>query len=817
MRPFLSLLFAVLALFYLPFVLGQKSFYGLDISILQEPGLQYIGDSLRHYRFPLWNQYICCGMPELSVRYCSPTNIFELPLSLLPFNTGYALAVILDQFIAGAGAYLFVSTLGWGGIAAIFAGTTYALSSLMFSLQQIRPMLTAAAWLPLAAWALLKLSKQQTLTGRVWWCILSAIFVFILITSGALDVAFLELVLLLVWFITDLAGPSEGRVSRLQLFGFRALALVTGALLSGPYLLPVLEAVMHSPRAAGLPLHDVLRWSANWYDILGILLPQPLGDRTLITNPFALLNYGSMPGQYISSLFLGPVVLTLALWGFTDRGWRIRWLVLCTAVLSGLLALGEHLSFAPYLVQFLHLSLVRFPIKLSLFTVLSIILAASRGLKLARRQLPAWPLILSALVWMLITLACSVILGCGALLGGGSAYSLAEDAGVRIASCALLMSSLALLVCLGALSVRRRKIKPAVLSSSCIAITASLLLWQSLNLRHEAPADFYQTPSWMADQLGQLATARGWQSPHRAVNMTMPINAPMEFLNRGGDANCNFYQFGRQMLLPISNFDAKVAALGGGAHEDIDIDIPERTRIFRVARWCYEQGNDRPLANYCQLTGSQAVTQYARESGEATQIAKANRYLDGKYFKLETENSFLNARIYSVKNALPRAYFCPEVKWGKPHSALVKFIDRPDVSGFDPHKLTILEHNSAQEVGPRLRGSPAQAAASSIQWLVDEPERIVLRVENQFDNFLVLADTYYPGWQAYVDSRDTEIFQADSFLRAVFVPAGDHFIEFNYRPPALALGLGMSALAIAIILGLLALDCFARSSRRNLV
>jgi uncharacterized membrane protein YfhO len=51
-----------------------------------------------------------------------------------------------------------------------------------------------------------------------------------------------------------------------------------------------------------------------------------------------------------------------------------------------------------------------------------------------------------------------------------------------------------------------------------------------------------------------------------------------------------------------------------------------------------------------------------------------------------------------------------------------------------------------------------------------------------------LADTYYPGWTAAVDSQPVRLFRANYAFRAVQVPAGPHTVVFDYRPLSFAVG-----------------------------
>ena len=58
--------------------------------------------------------------------------------------------------------------------------------------------------------------------------------------------------------------------------------------------------------------------------------------------------------------------------------------------------------------------------------------------------------------------------------------------------------------------------------------------------------------------------------------------------------------------------------------------------------------------------------------------------------------------------------------------------------------------------------------------------------------YLLLLDTYYPGWKAYVDGERVSIHRADYNFRAVTLPAGRSHVSFEYRPASFALGLCLS-------------------------
>jgi uncharacterized membrane protein YfhO len=77
------------------------------------------------------------------------------------------------------------------------------------------------------------------------------------------------------------------------------------------------------------------------------------------------------------------------------------------------------------------------------------------------------------------------------------------------------------------------------------------------------------------------------------------------------------------------------------------------------------------------------------------------------------------------------------------------------------------------------------------------------------DGMLVLSDTYYPGWKAYVDGKTVSIHEVNFVMRGILVPVGAHEIEFRYRPGSFYAGAAMS------VSGILGACCIAFFSRKR--
>ena len=80
-----------------------------------------------------------------------------------------------------------------------------------------------------------------------------------------------------------------------------------------------------------------------------------------------------------------------------------------------------------------------------------------------------------------------------------------------------------------------------------------------------------------------------------------------------------------------------------------------------------------------------------------------------------------------------------------------------------------------------------------------EPNRIEVSTKAGGPSILVLSENHYPGWHAYIDGHAVETLRVDYNLRGVSLPAGQHLVEFSYRPKSVLIGMAMSLFAIALL------------------
>jgi hypothetical protein len=177
-----------------------------------------------------------------------------------------------------------------------------------------------------------------------------------------------------------------------------------------------------------------------------------------------------------------------------------------------------------------------------------------------------------------------------------------------------------------------------------------------------------------------------------------------------------------------------------------------------------------------------------------------------------------NAYVYRVDGAA-RVRFVRAARHVKTNDeAAMRLVD----SSFDPDR-EILLHEAADSVHPRVDevfdDAPSNAATGRAVVTREDSRQVVIDAEAPSDGFLLLTDTFYPGWRAQVDGIPTPIYRANISVRGIQLPKGRHEVRFTYDAPGFARGLKITLLAVSILLlwagGATYLDRRATGSRRT--
>jgi len=149
------------------------------------------------------------------------------------------------------------------------------------------------------------------------------------------------------------------------------------------------------------------------------------------------------------------------------------------------------------------------------------------------------------------------------------------------------------------------------------------------------------------------------------------------------------------------------------------------------------------------------------------------------------------ARVYENKKVVPRAYVVPKAKVIKDEGKILAEMTNPE---FDPMEKVIIE----EEID--FNGSET-TQDSEIKIIKYSPLEVMIEANLASDGFLVLADTYYPGWKVFVEGKLTKIYCANYIQRTIPLKAGKHKIKFVYEPISFKIGALISLITLLLVLG----------------
>lgn len=162
----------------------------------------------------------------------------------------------------------------------------------------------------------------------------------------------------------------------------------------------------------------------------------------------------------------------------------------------------------------------------------------------------------------------------------------------------------------------------------------------------------------------------------------------------------------------------------------------------------------------------------------------------------------VGASLYENESALPRAYLAYRTQRAADETELAQLLSR----GFDGRRSSVVEAE-----GPSLNGA---AGITPVARKSERPELQSFGISPDQPAILVVTDTWYPGWRAWVDDVESPVFRVNALFRGVAVPAGARRVEMRFVPSSFRFGAATSLVAAGVTLAL-ALTAAFRARRER--
>lgn len=114
-------------------------------------------------------------------------------------------------------------------------------------------------------------------------------------------------------------------------------------------------------------------------------------------------------------------------------------------------------------------------------------------------------------------------------------------------------------------------------------------------------------------------------------------------------------------------------------------------------------------------------------------------------------------------------------------------------SGYDFRGSVILDHEPKAE---KLSRSSSDSAKISTR----TANSVTINTHTKARTLLILTETNYPGWQAYLNNRPVQIYTAFGIFRAIDLPPGENKVVFKFRPLSFTIGAMITLFGLAVAL-----------------
>lgn len=727
----------------LPLALLRRSLFAGEALFWGTPLLQFVpwqrmaAEMWRAGHLPLWNPLLGCGAP-LAANYQTGAfyPLYGLALAL-PAEVALGWTVALHLALAGLGMYAWARAAGLDRSPALLAGLALEGSGFLIARAGLFPSIAVTfPWIPIWLWRAERLAQSGRLRDGLW--LGGALGLGLL--AGHAQTAFYGL-LLLGAYLAYRPSPLAPRNPQLVLH--TTLALLLGLTLAAIQLLPTAELLFLSQRAEGVDREVGLIYSFWPWRLLTLVAPDLFG------NPGRGSGYWGYGNYWEDAAYIGLLPLLLAVKAVAGLRRRNPWrnATLFWTLVAGcslLLALGRNNP--AFLWLFEHIPTFDWfqaPARWLAMTTVALAALAGVGAQEWRRGRATRR-----------RGALGVVFGLAAVLGGLTASHLIPG----------IPSSF------GPATAR---------AGLTLAATGGVALWRTRGDRKDRPYEWW----WVAVGLVWIdLLVFGW-------GLVPSVDRALYIGRSSTGAALAANPVVERTFWPAEGHPEPGYALKFSRYFRFDTFGPRDLAFWRSLR-------ETLLPNLGMLDGVPSANNF--EPLQVGRYADVVRATDGApallramgVTHLVTATAEAETHVTALPDPLGRAWVVPTARLVPPEEMLATLAD----PSFDPATEVLLEAPPTLNSQPAI-SNPQSAIRNSLPpSLHDTPNRVTIRAVLDRPGYLVVADTWYPGWEALVDGEEAPLLRANHTFRAVYLEAGEHVVEMVYRPRSVRAG-GMLSLA----------------------
>jgi hypothetical protein len=767
----LSLLAAFVIIFFHQIIFAT-SFFWEDFLFYFYPVRNFATTSLANGEIPLWNPFTFGGMPfQADIQ----TTVFYLPNWLLiPFvsdgklNAWYnEMLIIAHFFVAGVTMFYCAKSFGLSRTSATFSALAYMLSgfSIVHTIHQV--VITQVAWFPL----IIRLFKKTLEERSLLWMTLSGFILSLAVLGGHPQFTLYFFFFLFIFFLFEIDNTIRDAKSNAQPFpskiilhtAFLAAGVIVMAIgLSAIQLLPTFELANRSVREE-ITFVKSSEGQLSWQQLLTLLIPKFFGtaNHLLADNPLRYWGPQTYWNFWETCIYVGVCVLALAVVSFSlvKKNRYVAFFV-CYAVFALLYALGDnffvHKIFYETIPGF---DKFRSMGRWGFFFTFSFAMLSGFGLQqmLSRnKEITIFPKIIFSLAGISLLVVFAIQTN---LLDGFIRWQ-ARNGGLKN----LLPQesfSLAFLV------AQSQVIGSFTIVLLCCAVM--FFLWKK-------NASLFFVLLLFVMQFVDIAI--------------------FGFLQNNGTTSPNQYFTQRERLVNFLKEEGKKNYFRVNARNRgtviVDRNQGMLDQIFLMEGYTplALQRVLPPVAN--PDDGYRLLNTRFRVKFDTVMVGTQPR----------SQMRFVNDSIF-----FPRAFFVYKSRVFSSEKDESLFIANKN---FDPREHVVLTENPNVLLEDSSQQGDWNATIESYS-----NNAFSVKVKTPKRGFLVFSEIFYPGWNAYVDGKQTKVYRADWSLRALVVEKGEHTIEMKFEPTPYYSGMKISLATLFLCVAIGGFDFYRRRKSKT--
>lgn len=788
-------------MFFSDTLFGNKIFIHRDLIRFFYPLREFSVNEIMAGRIPLWNPYIHCGSPHLAeLQTCVfyPLSVIYL---LFSYSQGFNYFIIAHVFLAGFFTYLLMREWRYSRYAAFFSAIVFMFSGYIISVINLPASLASVIWLPLVILFYERALKKEWVKNSI----ITGIFMALMLLGGDPIILYATVFILILFGIlspfpcggqgTLFVGPSarcgssHSQSTTLTSAGKRAkligkcllLALLISVGLSCFQILPFLEFVKYSSRGA-MDFSEASMWSLPLYALLDLFIPY------LSESDYLYKSYWTRQ-SWLLVYYMGVFTMICAFISLKFDTTKRRRVFFYILMLGLVLSFGRYTPIYYFLYRIMPgFSLQRYPIKFFFMVAFALAVLAGMGLDYYRKNISELKEFLKAILtagfivsffYLIINLnfaeICSFLyrkildIAPGFMDKRDTLWQLVFVGVYNLRRAIGIFMLLSLFMFLGS----SKKIRSNLLIPVLLLVAFSDIFTANKNVYLNMDIDEYLEPGESIEFLKKdEGLFRIFDSPATLrQNTFVPekdyfdgVRALKERMISNRGVNFGIYDaYGYGSLYNKKHEELIIAIT--------ELDLPDETNLLN-------------LLNVKYLISP--------------------KEFDAKGYRVVMKTSKVN--IYENENVLPRAFLVDKAIVIKNKKEILRKLKTKD---FDPAKEIILEEDFSF-TSPRTtrvqgshesppQGYRAVTSPETVDILKYSPNEIILEARVNESKFLIISDSYYPGWKVFVDGKRDKIYRADYILRAVHLGPGKHIIKFTYDPLSFKIGAIVTLVTVLMI------------------